>query len=214
MTYRLTSILPNAKGFCDLRAHTDWGAVSLNQASAALSASYCGVSLYYTQDGNDKDVQTVPQENLLPKAYPMQPEAPLPETPLPKAPLPEISPYNPETSGAEIFGAEPPKPALIGMARVIGDGVLNLYIQDVIIAKGYRSKGLGARVLAQIITDLQSVAPKECTIGLMAAKGQSAFYTRFGFTARPNDKADAGMSAALNTLSPCARPSQTRCIDI
>jgi len=89
---------------------------------------------------------------------------------------------------------------LIGAARVIGDGVLNLYIQDVIIAQKYRGQGYGAKLMQSVISLLQRDFPKHCTIGLMAAKGQAPFYTRFGFLSRPSPSVDAGMTAQLGTL--------------
>ena len=88
----------------------------------------------------------------------------------------------------------------IGMARVIGDGVLNLYIQDVIITKAHRGQGYGAKLLGALISNLKQSYPPECTIGLMAAKGQAPFYARFGFAARPSPTTDAGMNAALGQL--------------
>jgi len=41
------------------------------------------------------------------------------------------------------------------MARVIGDGVINAYIQDVVIAPDYRGKGVGKAVMQELadITD-------------------------------------------------------------
>ena len=90
---------------------------------------------------------------------------------------------------------------VIGMARIIGDGVLNLYIQDVIIAKAYRRQKLGTLILNHLITLLHNKFPADCTIGLMAAKGQTQFYNQFGFETRPNNDVDAGMSAALRDLS-------------
>ena len=74
-------------------------------------------------------------------------------------------------------------PTLIAMARVVGDGVLNLFIQDVIIAKNHRGQ-----------------YPETCTIGLMAAKNQAPFYKHFGFLSRPTSTVDAGMYARLSDL--------------
>jgi len=89
---------------------------------------------------------------------------------------------------------------LIGMARVIGDGVLNLYIQDVIIAKAHRGHGLGAKLMTALIGQLKQDFPDSCTIGLLAAKGQAPFYARFGFNSRPSQTTDAGMNAQLGQL--------------
>lgn len=89
---------------------------------------------------------------------------------------------------------------LIAMARYIGDGILNIYIQDVVVAHDYRNKGVGTALITRLISDLQSRYPKDCTIGLMAAKGQDAFYTQYGFNTRPSDVYGAGMIASLGNL--------------
>jgi len=89
---------------------------------------------------------------------------------------------------------------IIGMARVIGDGILNLYIQDVIIAHGYRGHGFGQKILFTLIEHLKSTYAEDCTIGLMAAKGQTHFYKQFGFEVRPSEETDSGMTAPLSRL--------------
>ena len=88
----------------------------------------------------------------------------------------------------------------IGMARVIGDGVLNIYIQDVIIIEGHRRKGIGQALMTELLMDLKRSYPAGCTVGLMAAKDQDAFYASFGFIPRPSDVYGAGMIAALGDL--------------
>jgi len=89
----------------------------------------------------------------------------------------------------------------IGMARVIGDGVINAYIQDVIITPDYRGKGIGKAIMLALISDMKKSIPADCTIGLLAAKGQEGFYTSFSFITRPNTDYDAGMFAQLAKLT-------------
>jgi len=86
------------------------------------------------------------------------------------------------------------------MARCIGDGVFNVYIQDVVVKPAWRGKGLGQKMMASFISHLKSNLPPDCTIGLMAAHGQDAFYTQFGFISRPTADFGAGMSAQLKDL--------------
>ena len=88
----------------------------------------------------------------------------------------------------------------IGMARVVGDAILNLYIQDVIIARDYRGHGYGRHIMTSLIKHFKDIYPANCTIGLMAAKGQAKFYEPFGFQIRPSETTDAGMTAQLDTL--------------
>jgi ribosomal protein S18 acetylase RimI-like enzyme len=89
----------------------------------------------------------------------------------------------------------------IGMARVIGDGVINAYIQDVVIAPDYRGKGVGKAVMQALIVQMKQDLPANCTIGLMAAEGQEDFYTSFSFIPRPNADYGAGMFAKLADIT-------------
>lgn len=90
---------------------------------------------------------------------------------------------------------------LIAMARCVGDGVFNVYIQDVIVKPCYQGQGLGRTMLKALITNMTKALNPNCTIGLMAAEGQCGFYTQFGFKVRPNTGFGPGMSAQLKELS-------------
>ena len=88
----------------------------------------------------------------------------------------------------------------IGMARVIGDGVINAYIQDVVIAPDYRDQGVGKAIILALIADMRQSIPADCTIGLLSAKGQEGFYSSFSFITRPDKDYGAGMFAKLADL--------------
>ena len=90
---------------------------------------------------------------------------------------------------------------LIAMARLIGDGVLNAYIQDVVVAENHRGQGIGRAILTWLIVDMRRDLPLSCTIGLMAAKGQEGFYQSFRFIPRPDTDYGAGMFATLADLT-------------
>ena len=89
----------------------------------------------------------------------------------------------------------------IGMARLIGDGVLNAYIQDVVIAPDYQGQGVGKAVIMNLISDMKNSLPPSCTIGLLAAVGQEGFYSSFSFITRPDRDYGAGMFARLADLT-------------
>ncbi len=163
MGFDIQAKLVSADEFVNLRRETDWGAISLAQAQASLSASLCGICLYDTHET---------QTDLLES----------------------------ELMDSEFIRSKLIAPKLIGMARIIGDGVLNLYIQDVIIAAPYRGQGLGRKLMDAVIDMLQQNYPADCTIGLMAAKSQAPFYAQFGFLTRPASTLGAGMTAQLNQL--------------
>ncbi|RGP38471.1 GNAT family N-acetyltransferase [Pseudotabrizicola alkalilacus] len=83
---------------------------------------------------------------------------------------------------------------LVGCARVVGDGVLYFYIQDVIVSSDWRGHGIGKRIVSLLMERLEERAPNGATIGLMAAAGKELFYEQFGFQARPTDRLGAGMT--------------------
>ena len=81
---------------------------------------------------------------------------------------------------------------LVGFARVIGDGVINIYIQDMIVHPDYQRQGIAKQLVSACLEWASEEAPN-AAIGLMAAKGVEPLYARHGFIARPNDRMGAGM---------------------
>ncbi len=69
---------------------------------------------------------------------------------------------------------------IIGMGRVISDGVSDGYIQDVIISQSYRNKGIGK----QLVKNLRDYCLDKglSWIGLIAEPGTTAFYNKLGFS--------------------------------
>jgi ribosomal protein S18 acetylase RimI-like enzyme len=85
------------------------------------------------------------------------------------------------------------KSQLIGMGRVVGDGAMFFYIQDVIVDPSYQNSGVGSVLMEKIESYLSVAAKKGSTIGLLAAKGKEAFYTRYGYILRPSNSLGNGM---------------------
>ncbi len=77
---------------------------------------------------------------------------------------------------------------LVGMGRVIGDGAMYFYIQDVIVLPKYRGKGVGEIIMQAIEGFLKKTAKRNAFIGLMAAKNVSEFYRKFGYQERPKKR--------------------------
>ena len=77
---------------------------------------------------------------------------------------------------------------IVGCGRVIGDGGLYFYLQDIIVMPKFQGNGLGKRLMASILVYLQEHAAPGAFVGLMAASGASTFYTQFGFAPRPPDR--------------------------
>ena len=86
---------------------------------------------------------------------------------------------------------------LAGFGRVVGDGHLYFYIQDLIVAPTYRGRGVGKQIMERLIEEIKNRATSGAMIGLMSAHGKEAFYEKFGFIVRPNDVFGAGMIRLL-----------------
>lgn len=82
---------------------------------------------------------------------------------------------------------------LVGMGRVVGDGAMYFYIQDVVVDPSYQKQGIGAALMAKIEDYLSNATNQGSTIGLLAAQGKEAFYSRYGYTLRPNSSLGHGM---------------------
>lgn len=85
--------------------------------------------------------------------------------------------------------------AVVGMARVVGDGGLVYYIQDVIVEPPYQGRGIGAALMERVMAYLRAHAVSGAVVGLMAAYGKEGFYERYGFARRPSERLGAGMTA-------------------
>ena len=89
------------------------------------------------------------------------------------------------------------KGKLIGMGRVIGDGAMYFYIQDVIVDPDHQNIGIGALIMDNIEEYLSDVAMKGATIGLLAAQGKENFYSKYDYIQRPNASLGHGMCKFL-----------------
>ncbi|MGH2637198.1 MAG: GNAT family N-acetyltransferase [Actinomycetota bacterium] len=76
----------------------------------------------------------------------------------------------------------------VACGRVIGDGGMYFYVQDVIVIPEYHGKGLGAQVMEAIVGYLGGTAKTGAFVGLMAAQNAEGFYERYGFHRRPDDR--------------------------
>ncbi len=73
----------------------------------------------------------------------------------------------------------------VGMGRIVGDGALFFYLQDIIVRPEYQGLGLGRRIVERLMGWLQTHAPERAFVGLFAAEGKDSFYAHFGFMRHP-----------------------------
>ncbi len=85
--------------------------------------------------------------------------------------------------------------SLVAFGRVVGDGRITFYIQDVIVVPDKRGHGYARIVMEHIMDYLGGVAAKGAVIGLMSSTGVEELYQEFGFIERPAGKRlGAGMT--------------------
>jgi len=83
---------------------------------------------------------------------------------------------------------EDPQGLVLGCARVLGDGGIYLYIQDVIVRPPYQGRGFGRKLMDEVMAVIASRARDNTFVGLMAAEGVEGFYRRYGFVPRPEGR--------------------------
>lgn len=84
----------------------------------------------------------------------------------------------------------------IGMARVVGDGGYVFFICDVIVHPDFQSRGIGRRIIENVLGWLENQVEDGETImvNLMSAMNKEAFYKKLGFHQRPFGNHGSGMS--------------------
>lgn len=87
---------------------------------------------------------------------------------------------------------------VVGCGRVIGDGGVYFYIQDIIVSPGHQGRGIGRRLMDSVMRYLGRCACEGAFVGLMAAKGAAGLYEKYGFQRRPEDS--PGMFLRLTHL--------------
>ena len=72
---------------------------------------------------------------------------------------------------------------VVGMGRLVGDGVLYFYIQDVAVLPELQGQGLGRALLDRLLHHVRRMAPANAFVGLFATPEAVALYASRGFTA-------------------------------
>ena len=72
---------------------------------------------------------------------------------------------------------------LVGMGRLVGDGAMYWYLQEIIILPQFQRKGIGTMIVNHLVdyAKANSTTGKFTTIGGVSAKGKEAFYEKMGF---------------------------------
>ena len=72
---------------------------------------------------------------------------------------------------------------LIGMGRMVGDGAMYWYLQEIIVLPEFQKQGVGAKIVNHLVDYAvsHSTTGKFTTIGGVSAKGKEDFYRKLGF---------------------------------
>ena len=73
---------------------------------------------------------------------------------------------------------------LAAFGRIVGDGGLYFYLQDLIVHPDFQGRGLGKRLMRELMDYINANAKSGAFVALMAAKGLEGYYEAFGFKAR------------------------------
>ena len=67
----------------------------------------------------------------------------------------------------------------IAMGRIVGDGAIYFYIQDIVVAPEYQKHGVGTTLLKSIFDYLREHAPPKSFVGLFSVPDAVSFYQKF-----------------------------------
>jgi len=83
----------------------------------------------------------------------------------------------------------------IAMGRIVGDGAVISYIQDLIVIPSAQGERIGSKLIEKLIEYVQSITEEgtEMMLCLMCAQGRENFYKHHNFIERPSDKLGPGM---------------------
>jgi GNAT superfamily N-acetyltransferase len=70
------------------------------------------------------------------------------------------------------------------MGRLVGDGAMYWYLQDIIVQPEYQGQGIGRMIVNRLLEYIKENAMPgtKIEIGLTAVKGKEPFYEIFGFS--------------------------------
>ena len=87
---------------------------------------------------------------------------------------------------------------VVGFARMVGDGGLCFYIQEIIVHPDHQRKGIASTFMKYILGYLNDNATKRSYIGVFSGKGLEGFYKKYGFWERPTSVMGSGMMQFWN----------------
>ena len=83
----------------------------------------------------------------------------------------------------------------VGMGRIVGDGAVICYVQDLIIRPEVQGQGIGGLILETLKDFVVKIGfpGTMMMFDLMCARGREEFYQKHGFISRPTKELGPGM---------------------
>jgi hypothetical protein len=75
----------------------------------------------------------------------------------------------------------------IACGRILGDGFLYFYIQDILVDPDFDSFGIDGMVMDVIMAYIKNQATTNSFVGVMAESGKEKFFAKYGFNARSSE---------------------------
>ena len=76
---------------------------------------------------------------------------------------------------------------VVGKGRLVGDGAMYWYLQEILVLPEYQGKGIGKAIVNRLLDYIQNTAiwGTKISVGLTAVKGKEPFYEKFGLVEYP-----------------------------
>lgn len=73
---------------------------------------------------------------------------------------------------------------IVGMGRLVGDGVMYWYLQEIIVLPEYQGKGIGKSIVIRLLEHIRETMQPgtQVSVGLTAVHGKEPFYEKLGFS--------------------------------
>jgi len=68
-----------------------------------------------------------------------------------------------------------------GMGRVVGDGAMFFYLQDIAVHPARQGRGIGRQLVEHLLAQVRAVAPGPALVRLFATEMASPLYRELGF---------------------------------
>ena len=84
---------------------------------------------------------------------------------------------------------------IIGYGRIIGDGIIYLYIHDIMVHPNYQGQGIGKQIMEKLVSKINEIKKENPYLReyLGASLGKEEFYKKCGFITREEAGLGKGM---------------------